>query len=171
MMGPPLTDNSSTSKGKGKETTTEETEQHQKATGFMLYKAYPALTETEIIHFRDKNPEAIVVTTAEFRYDFSKAVNDPFNANALYVATRGFQAALRSGWYLQDDPNYHYEDIFYATGTIELHMKLYFRYLASQWSEASDPEYVTAYNARLDASLQHGRRKTVKCQPCCLALC
>lgn len=106
--------------------------------GAALLKFKP-LSESDYSNWENREPGALKLSTATFRFEFERSITDPFNREALYVAVNGLLAAFQSGRYklqLRNGQrlNTRLLERKHLTSIVETHVN----YLFKMYKEASE---------------------------------
>lgn len=129
--------------------------------GKLLVDKCPKLTDEQLKAYHDRTPEGIILTTTSFRYDFSRTVDHPFNADAIFVATRGFISAIEGGSYRQDRPESKLSpdvtDVHYVAACVKEH----FRYMAKCYKDCSKEDWKVVYAEEVEKKARHGKQTRV----------
>ena len=135
--------------------------EEDKILGKLLLEQVKPPTSEERKAYDEKARNSIVITAENFRYDFTKAVDDRFNKDAIHVAWTSLYNAFHAGDYRQSDEAMRLPQELLTKEYIEASTKQHFQYLKSQWNEAASGNFEKKRASRLEDSRSHSRRQQV----------
>ena len=110
------------------------------STARRIDKKFPSLTQEQLDQYFDQDPDSIVITPDNFRFDFSQPLSHEFNKDALHVAATSFGDALAAGKYGANDLNGPLPRLFLSPKYLGVSMNNHFKHLQAKWKEQKEED-------------------------------